>query len=417
MESICVIGLGYIGLPTASLLATKGYNVLGVDVRKDIVKALNDGDVLIHEPGLDIMVKSGVSSGRLKASEQAVKADVFILALPTPFKENKKPDLSYVEEGVKEIAPYLEPGAMVILESTSPVGTTEKICEWFHAARPDLHIPGFEGGKGEQLYIAHCPERVLPGRILQELVQNDRIVGGVDKPSTDKAAKFYRNFVEGAVLTTNSREAELAKLVENSFRDVNIAFANEISLICDELNADVWETIRLANRHPRVNILEPGTGVGGHCISVDPWFLVDALPERARLIRAAREVNDSKANWVYDHIVHKAERFTRPVIACMGLAFKPNVDDLRESPALHVTQKLAAHANWEILVVEPHIAALPPELADKVNVKLCDIPEALAKADIFAFLVKHAAFSEIAMNDLFEKIIIDPCGLYKNSKA
>lgn len=416
MEKVCVVGLGYIGLPTASLLASKGYDVHGVDVRPDIVDALNAGKVLIHEPGLDILVKSAVNSGRFRAYTKPGNADIFILALPTPFMENKKPDLSFVREGVAEIAPFLEPGNVIILESTSPVGTTEKICAWIHEARPDLAIPGYPEGHGEQLYIAHCPERVLPGKILQELVQNDRIIGGINPASTEKVAKFYSNFVEGAVLPTNAREAELSKLVENSFRDVNIAFANELSLICDELGVDVWETIRLANRHPRVKILSPGTGVGGHCISVDPWFLVDAVPEKAKLIRAAREVNDYKADWVLGKIARKAEKLEKPVIACMGLAFKPDVDDLRESPSLHICEELARHGNWEILVVEPYIRELPENLKKHKNARLVSIQEALNNANIVAMLVRHSQFAEIDKTTLEGKEIIDSCGLFQKSQ-
>lgn len=413
METVCILGLGYIGLPTASFLATKGYTVYGVDIRTDIVEALNAGKVLIQEPSLDIMVKSAVGSGKLQASTSPCPADIFILALPTPFLENKKPDLSFVRMGVQAIAPYLAPGNIVILESTSPVGTTEKICAWLKAARPDLVLPGHSGGTSEQIYVAHCPERVLPGRILVELVHNDRIVGGCDAASTEKITKFYQNIVEGTVFSTNSRVAELTKLVENAYRDVNIAFANELSLICDELHVDVWETVHLANKHPRVDILSPGPGVGGHCISVDPWFLVHSAPERSRLIRTAREINDYKADWVQGQIAAKAKRFTQPVIACMGLAFKPDVDDLRESPAIHIVERLAAQPSWRILAVEPHIAHLPERLRNKSNVSLCPEQEALEKADIFAFLVAHSEFRSLQAHILLDKVILDVCGLFQ----
>lgn len=412
MKTICVVGLGYIGLPTASLLARKGYAVHGMDVRADVVRALNSGEILIHEPGLAKVVEEAVSSGRLKAYETPTEADIFILALPTPFMEGKKPDLSYVRAGVAEIAPFVRPGNIIILESTSPVGTTEKICHWLHETRPELVIPGQPGGKGEQLYVAHCPERVLPGKILQELVENDRIVGGVDVASTQKVAEFYKTFVNGAVLETNARTAELSKLVENSFRDVNIAFANELSIICEKLDIDVWETIRLANRHPRVNILNPGTGVGGHCISVDPWFIVDAAPKEARLIRMARETNDYKADWVYEHIEAQASGFKKPVIACFGLAFKPDIDDLRESPAMHITERLASHKDWTILVVEPYLQELPFNIDKLGNVKLVNIEDALKIADIVAFLVAHSQFYLIDDAILYEKIVIDPCGIF-----
>lgn len=415
MKTICVVGLGYIGLPTASLLAVKGYDVHGMDVRADVVRALNSGEILIHEPGLADVVKEAVSSGRLKAYEIPTEADIFILALPTPFMEGKKPDLSYVRAGVAEIAKFVKPGNIIILESTSPVGTTEKICQWLHEARPNLAIPGQPGGSGDQIYVAHCPERVLPGKILHELVENDRIVGGVDAASTKIVAEFYKTFVKGAVLETNARAAELSKLAENSFRDVNIAFANELSVICEKLGIDVWETIRLANRHPRVNILNPGTGVGGHCISVDPWFIVDAAPEEARLIRTAREVNDYKADWVYEHIVKEAAKFDKPIIACLGLAFKPNIDDLRESPAVHITQRLASHANWTILVVEPYARELPKSLRNLSNVVLCSMEDALQHANILAMLVAHTQFKSIASENIYERIVVDPCGLFKTN--
>lgn len=413
MKTICVVGLGYIGLPTASMLAVKGYDVHGMDIRRDVVDALNSGRILIKEPGLDIMVKSAVKSGQLKAHSAPVEADVFILALPTPFLEDKRPDLSFVRSGVEEIAPLLRPGNFVILESTSPVGTTEKICAWIHELRPDLKLPLFAGGEGEQLYLAHCPERVLPGRILTELVQNDRIVGGIDAISTARIAEFYGSFVEGDVLRTDAQVAEFSKLIENSYRDVNIAFANELSLICAELGINAWEAIALANRHPRVNILKPGAGVGGHCISVDPWFLVHAAPERARLIRAAREANDGKALWVRDHIRARAARFKNPQIACFGLAFKPDVDDLRESPAMRIVADLAENADWNLAVVEPNIAELPPALASLANVRLCSAAEALKACDIAVFLVAHKQFQAIAPDSLYEKIVIDPCGLFQ----
>lgn len=413
METICILGLGYIGLPTASFLATKGYTVHGVDIRTDIVEALQAGCVLIQEPSLDIMVRSAVGSGKLQASTTPQEADIFILALPTPFLANKKPDLSFVHDGILAIAPHLAPGNSVILESTSPIGTTEKICAWLHAARPDLVLPGYTGGEGEQIYVAHCPERVLPGRILVELVHNDRIVGGCDAASTEKITKFYQNIIQGTVFSTHSRVAELTKLVENAYRDVNIAFANELSLICDDLHVNVWEMISLANKHPRVNILSPGPGVGGHCISVDPWFLVYNAPERTRLIRTAREINDYKADWVLSQVAAKAKRFSQPVIACMGLAFKADVDDLRESPALYIADKLSKNPSWQVLAVEPHIQTLPERLQNKSNVKLCTWQETLEIADIFTFLVAHNEFKSIQSNILLDKIILDICGLFQ----
>lgn len=415
MKTICIIGLGYIGLPTASLLAVNGYDVNGMDVREDVVRALNSGEILIHEPGLARVVEEAVSSGRLKAYETPTEADIFILALPTPFMEGKKPDLSYVCAGVAEIAPFIKPGNIIILESTSPVGTTEKICQWLHDARPDLAIPGQPDGNGEQIYVAHCPERVLPGKILQELVENDRIVGGVDLASTKKVVEFYKTFVTGAVLETNARAAELSKLAENSFRDVNIAFANELSIVCEKLGIDVWETIRLANHHPRVNILNPSTGVGGHCISVDPWFIVDAAPEEARLIRTAREINDYKADWVYEHIAKEASKLENPVIGCLGLAFKPNIDDLRESPAMFITEKLASHPDWQILVAEPYINNLPSTLAKFPNVVHVTWQDARDQCNVLAILVDHKQFNELNLDIFSKDCVIDACGLFKKN--
>lgn len=415
MKTICILGLGYIGLPTASFLATKGYQVHGVDVRQDVVDALNEGTVLIHEPSLDILVKSAVGSGRLKASTVPVKADVFILALPTPFRENKKPDISYVHQGAMAIAPCLEAGNIVILESTSPVGTTEQICTWMQEVRPDLLFPPQpEENNANQVYVAHCPERVLPGRILVELVENDRIVGGVDAHSTKQVTDFYRSFVQGTVFATEARVAEFTKLAENAYRDVNIAFANELSLLCDSLGVDVWQAIEMANKHPRVSILRPGPGVGGHCISVDPWFLVDSAPDLARLIRTAREVNDHKPEWVFARIKKWIDKLNNPVVACMGVAFKPDVDDLRESPSLHIAEKLASLSNCRVLIVEPHIHALPPTLAQHSNVQLCSREQAMEDADILVFLVGHRQFASIQPEALLERMVIDVCGLFRN---
>tara|TARA_R110001599_G_scaffold262322_1_gene462816 strand:- start:17072 stop:18280 length:1209 start_codon:yes stop_codon:yes gene_type:complete len=397
-KSICVIGLGYIGLPTASLLGTKGFKVTGVDVSEDIVNTINQGNIHIVEPDLDILVKSAVNSGNLKASLTPVNADIFIIAVPTPFKENKVPNLSYVEQAAKAIAPYVEPGNLVILESTSPVGTTEEyVAKILEQAGHDIN---------KDIFIAHCPERVLPGRILIELVQNDRIVGGINEASTSKAAEFYRSFVSGKVLETTAKTAELSKLTENSFRDVNIAFANELSLICDKENIDVWELIKLANHHPRVNILQPGPGVGGHCIAVDPWFIIDRNPEQARLIRTAREVNDSKPDWVISKIKEKAERFKKPVIACLGLAFKADIDDLRESPSVEIVKKLSALNIADIVVCEPNIKSHP-------TFKLLDLETAVEKADIIVVLVDHTPFKVLSASKLSEKIVIDTRGIVK----
>jgi len=412
-QRICVVGLGYIGLPTASLLATKGYEVHGVDVTPRVVETINRGELHIYEPDLDIMVKSAVQSGRLTAALEPVEADIFILAVPTPFKGDYEPDLSYVEQATKAIAPHLQPGNLVILESTSPVGATESVRSWVAAARPDLATRKGEGNSARPVYFAHCPERVLPGKVLQELVSNDRIVGGVDRESTAAAADFYRSFVAGKILETNSRTAELAKLTENAFRDVNIAFANELSLICDRFNINVWELIELANHHPRVNILQPGPGVGGHCIAVDPWFIIHGAPEEARLMRSAREVNDGKPHWVIDKVREKADRFKSPKIACLGLAFKANIDDLRESPALEITRALAEAQVGEILAVEPYVKACPKALQDLPGLRFVPAEDAIREADILLLLVDHAAFKTVDRRLLQEKIVIDTRGIWR----
>ncbi len=413
MEKVCMIGLGYIGLPTASLLATKGFQVHGVDVNTKAVELINQGLIHIYEPDLDVMVKAATQSGNLKASFEPTKADVFILAVPTPFKDQHVPDVSYVEGAAKSIAPYIEPGNLIILESTSPVGTTEKVAQWIRESRPDLVVPPSDHKKSEeQIYIAHCPERVLPGQILKELVDNDRIIGGIDKASTERAKKFYQRFVNGEILLTNARTAELAKLTENAFRDVNIAFANELSLICDELHVNVWELIELANHHPRVNILQPGPGVGGHCIAVDPWFIVDAAPEQAKLIHQARLVNDNKPYYILEKLKEKIAKFKDPAIACFGLAFKKNIDDLRESPAVLIVEEITRFYHNELLVVEPHISELPAKLREK-NLKLVNTKTALHEADIILMLVDHDDFAEIDKEALNEKIIIDTRGIWR----
>jgi len=413
-QRICVVGLGYIGLPTASLLATKGYAVHGVDVTPRIVETINRGELHIYEPDLDILVKSAVQSGRMKAALEPVEADIFILAVPTPFKDGHAPDLAYVEKATRAVAPFLQPGNLVILESTSPVGATESVRDWVLEARPDLATAGKDGKAGRSsVFFAHCPERVLPGKVLQELVSNDRIVGGVDKASTAAAARFYGTFVAGKILETNSRTAELAKLTENAFRDVNIAFANELSLICDEFRINVWELITLANHHPRVNILQPGPGVGGHCIAVDPWFIIHSAPESARLMRTAREVNDGKPKWVIEKVREKAERFKAPKVACLGLAFKANIDDLRESPALDITRQLAEANIGEVLAVEPYVRECPAKLKDLKNLRFVGTEEAIAEADILLLLVDHDAFKAVDRRFLQEKIVIDTRGAWR----
>lgn len=409
-KKICVMGLGYIGLPTASLLATKGFQVHGVDVNENAVEMINSGKVHIYEPDLDILVKAAVQSGKLKASLQPEEADIFILAVPTPFKDGHKPDLSYVEAAAKTIAPVIKNGDIIILESTSPIGTTEKVAEWILEERSNLTTSEEMNSAKGRIYIAHCPERVLPGHILRELVENDRIIGGLDKESTKRTVEFYKQFVKGKILDTNARTAEMAKLTENSFRDVNIAFANELSLICDKLNINVWELIRLANRHPRVNILQPGPGVGGHCIAVDPWFIVDAAPEEAKLIHTARNVNDYKPMYVVEKVKEKADRFKNPVIACLGLAFKANIDDLRESPAVEIVNELVQQNIGDIFVVEPHINELPKSLQNN-KIREVNLEQALNAADIVVILVDHDGFKNIEITMLKEKVVIDTRGI------
>lgn len=399
---VCVIGLGYIGLPTASLLATRGYRVHGVDVNPGVVETINRGDIHIVEPELDVLVRSAVHSGYLTAATEPAPADVFLVAVPTPFRDGNEPDLTHVEAATRAMARVLEPGNLVILESTSPVGTTERMAGWIAEERPDL--------AGGAVHVAHCPERVLPGRIIQELVENDRVVGGLDDAATDAATAFYREFVSGEVLPTTARTAELAKLTENTFRDVNIALANELSLICDRLDIDVWRLVELANRHPRVNILQPGPGVGGHCIAVDPWFIVDAAPEQARLIRTAREVNDAKPDHVVGQVAACVERLRAPVIACLGLAYKADVGDLRESPAVRIARTLAEKRLGEVLAVEPYASDWPADLTE-AGARVATLDEALERADVVVVLVPHRPFRNLAASQLQRKMVVDACGL------
>jgi len=398
MKKVCVMGLGYIGLPTASFLGTKGYQVHGVDISPNVVDTINRGDVHITEPELDVLVKSAVQSGNLKAALEPAEADVFIIAVPTPLNGSNEPELSAVTKATDAISPYIKPGNIVILESTSPVGTTDRL------VADRLRELGHK--VGEEIHVAHCPERVLPGRILAELVGNDRIVGGIDDTSTTKAADFYREFVAGEVLETTAATAELAKLSENTFRDVNIALANELSMICDDMDVDVWDLIALANRHPRVSILQPGPGVGGHCIAVDPWFIVAAAPSQARLIRTAREVNIAKPEWVVDKIRARAEKFKRPTIACLGLAYKADIDDLRESPALDVVEKLREADLGELLISEPYVTSHP-------DYDLVDWQEAVQRADIVVVLVDHRQFKGLKPKDLQERVLIDTRGMLR----
>ena len=394
-KKICVIGLGYIGLPTAALLAHRGYDVHGVDVEQSTVNIINRGEIHIVEPELDTFVKGAVSSGKLKASLNPCEADVFIIAVPTPFHEGFVPNIDYVLSATKAIVPFVKENDVVILESTSPVGTTDKVEGVLIA----------EGIDTSKLYIAHCPERVLPGQIMRELVENDRIVGGTTPEATVQAVEFYKTFISGEVLSTDARTAEMAKLTENSFRDTNIAFANELSILCDKFDIDVWELISLTNRHPRVNVLQPGAGVGGHCIAVDPWFIVHAGGDDAKIIRTAREVNTYKTEWSIEKIKNAALRFEsengrKAIVACMGLAFKPDIDDLRESPALFITNRLIADG-LEVLAVEPNIS-------EYKDIEIVDYKKAIEKADIVTFLVAHKEFKGLEI-----KTKLDFCGVLR----
>ncbi|XZG69456.1 UDP-N-acetyl-D-mannosamine dehydrogenase [Chitinibacteraceae bacterium HSL-7] len=406
---VSMIGLGYIGLPTATVIASRGVKVVGVDVNQHAVDTINQGKVHIVEPDLDGLVHHVVREGLLKAQTTPSEADAFLIAVPTPFKGNHEPDLSYIEAAAKAIAPLLKKGNLVVLESTSPVGATEQLAGWLADARPDLSFPQMAGELAD-VQLAYCPERVLPGHVLRELVENDRIVGGMTQRAAEMAADLYQIFVKGQCLLTDSRTAEMAKLTENSFRDVNIAFANELSLICDELQINVWELIKLANHHPRVNILQPGPGVGGHCIAVDPWFIVDSAPEQARIIRTAREVNDGKPHHVVDQVVKAADKFKAPVIACLGLAFKANIDDLRESPAVEIVSALAGKGVGRVLAVEPHVEKLPRQLEGKVE--FSDMDSAIEQADIVVLLVDHQQFRRIRGEKLQRSVVIDTRGFW-----
>jgi UDP-N-acetyl-D-mannosaminuronic acid dehydrogenase len=418
---IAVVGLGYIGLPTAAVFAGRKVEVVGVDVNPHAVATINRGEIHITEPDLDIVVRAVVSEGYLRATATPEPAEAFLIAVPTPFARGADgnghmPDLSYIEAAARAVAPVLKAGDLVVLESTSPVGATERMAAWLAASRPDLSFPQ-DAGEASDIRIAHCPERVLPGRVLRELVQNDRLIGGMTPRCAARAVDLYKMVVEGTCIVTDPRTAEMAKLTENSFRDVNIAFANELSLICAELGIDVWELIRLANRHPRVNILQPGPGVGGHCIAVDPWFIVSRTPDQARLIRTAREINDSKPAWVLGRIeravgavlaAHPGRAPADVTVACWGLAFKADIDDLRESPALNIVRDLCDHHAGPVLAVEPHIAALPPSLARATH---ADAETALTAADIHVVLVAHSAFRALPPEAWGDSLRIDTVAL------
>ena len=410
-NTVSVIGLGYIGLPTAAMFASRKVNVIGVDVNQHAVDTINEGKIHIVEPDLDMLVSAAVTAGYLKATTTPEPADAFLVAVPTPFKGDHQPDLSYIEAATKAIAPVLKKGDLVVLESTSPVGATELMAEWIAEARPDLVVPVNENHKGD-LFIAHCPERVLPGHVVRELVENGRVIGGINLESSQKAIELYKTFVMGDCIITNARTAEMAKLTENASRDVSIAFANELSIICDELNINVWELISLANRHPRVNILQPGPGVGGHCIAVDPWFIVSKTPEKAKLIRQARETNDSKPAWVIDKVNEKVEQFLAEqpnknredvTVACFGLAFKPDIDDLRESPALHIAKTLVNTLGCKIIAVEPNVESVNEDF------ELVNLDTAFTKADVYVLLVDHYQFKRFKPSIAY---VVDTKGIW-----
>lgn len=398
LKSVVTIGLGYIGLPTSALIASRGTPVYGVDINQKVVDTINRGEIHIVEPDLEEIVKNAVNDGIFKAGTKVVKGEVYLIVVPTPFKGDHEPDISYVEDATKSIIPLLKENDLFIIESTSPVGTTEKMRDLIYSYRPELR------GK---INIAYCPERVLPGNVMYELVHNDRVIGGIDKESTKAAIEFYKKYIEGNLHATNARTAELCKLTENASRDVQIAFANELSLICDKADINVWELINLANKHPRVNILQPGCGVGGHCIAVDPYFIISDYQMESKIIATAREVNDYKSFWCVEKIQNEKLQFElkygkKPKIALMGLAFKPNIDDLRESPAVYISKRVLQNSNnEEHLIVEPNIVT--HSVFELTNYKV-----AIEKADILVFLVAHKEFLNLDIPN--EKIVLDFCG-------
>ncbi|MCF7478248.1 UDP-N-acetyl-D-mannosamine dehydrogenase [Vibrio sp. J2-4] len=418
-ETVSVVGLGYIGLPTAAMFASRKKKVIGVDVNQHAVDTINQGKIHIVEPELDMIVNAAVKEGYLKAVNTPETADAFLIAVPTPFlpcKENEipAPDLSYIEAASNAIAPVLKKGDLVILESTSPVGATEQMADWLFRARPDLTFPQTHGEQAD-INIAHCPERVLPGHVVRELVENDRVIGGLTPKCSQRSVELYKTFVQGECVVTNARTAEMAKLTENSSRDVQIAFANELSVICDKLEINVWELIELANRHPRVNILQPGPGVGGHCIAVDPWFIVSKTPVEAQIIHTARKVNDSKPGWVVsktkmaiaDFLQQNSDKTAKDItIACYGLAFKPDIDDLRESPAMQIVKEIASFHTGNVIAVEPNIHQLPNSLE---QVELQSFDFAKSTADIHVMLVDHKEFKAESLNSSY---LVDTKGIW-----
>ncbi|MFK8258918.1 UDP-N-acetyl-D-mannosamine dehydrogenase [Erwinia sp. AnSW2-5] len=417
-NTISVIGLGYIGLPTAAAFASRQKQVIGIDINAHAVETINRGEIHIVEPDLDRVVKTAVEGGWLRAATQPQAADAYLIAVPTPFKGDHQPDMAYVQAAAESVAPVLKKGDLVILESTSPVGATEQMAAWLAAARSDLTFPQ-QAGENADIQVAYCPERVLPGQVMVELFKNDRVIGGMTPRCSQRACDLYNIFLEGECVVTNSRTAEMCKLTENSFRDVNIAFANELSLIAADQGINVWELIRLANRHPRVNILQPGPGVGGHCIAVDPWFIVAQNPVQARLIRTAREVNDSKPHWVLEQVQRQVAdclmsnntRASELKIACFGLAFKPDIDDLRESPAVQVTKMIADWHQGTTLVVEPNVQQLPAKLRDSVT--LVALEDALQQADVLVMLVDHRQFKAIDPTAVSQQWIVDTKGVWR----
>lgn len=421
-NTISVVGLGYIGLPTAAMFASQKIKVIGVDVNQHAVDTINRGEIHIVEPDLDMIVHDAVTEGYLKATTTPEPADAFLIAVPTPFKNNDseipEPDLSYIKKASEAIAPVLKKGDLVILESTSPVGATEQMAVWLAAARPDLTFPGPESSYTDtniDVNVAHCPERVLPGHVVRELVENDRVIGGITAKCSARSVELYKTFVQGECVITNARTAEMAKLTENSCRDVQIAFANELSIICDKLDIDVWELISLANRHPRINILQPGPGVGGHCIAVDPWFIVSKTPEQAQIIHTARKVNDAKPEWVINKVKLAIADFLQAnptktakdvTIACYGLAFKPDIDDLRESPALNITKKIAALHSGSVIAIEPNIKELPVNIT---TFELSTFNNAKNVANVHLLLVDHKEFKSQAVKSEY---LIDTKGIW-----
>ena len=410
--SVAVVGLGYIGLPTAVCLATGGLDVVGVDISPGIVELVNRGEAPFAEPDLSVAVSGAVAMGRLTAQQQIPQADAYIIAVPTPFADGHRPDLSAVTAAARAIAPVLRGGEVIVLESTVPPGTTRSLSELIAGLRPDLRFP-HAGDEPPDVHLAHCPERVLPGRIMIEIATNDRVIGGLTPACATRAAALYKTFCHGELIITDAASAEMAKLAENAYRDVNIAYANELSLICQRLGLDVWEIRQLANHHPRVDILRPGPGVGGHCIAVDPWFIVDAAPEQAALIAMARQVNDQMPAHTAEQIIATSRRFREPRIACLGLAFKADVGDLRGSPAVEIVRLVAAALpEVKVLAVDPHAGALPDQLDALGNVVLTDTQAAVEEADVIALLTDHGCFRSIRKSQLVGKVVYDTRGLW-----